>query len=353
MALVLQQLRLLRDLSHGSGAHEPSLSEQKPPAAPGAPARLTGTLAVRGNVTRRTPPKRRWAAMASANAGTKRALVQRLEPLLPPHAEDPECVRPPIDPRLDPADQRVPEQDRQHVVAPAPLRRRDVDLPDVVEVVQRRRKSRSQMSGSSGARNATPGSRRPARRRRDFGLGGRQHRQVARDDESSPADALDLDRDELSRLDELAAPRAARPRRQAAVGRTSYPARRRPIHSSPSRSSRADRGRDSATAACGGTGHAPRGARRAAPPETAARRGRRRCGCRRGERGRGCRTRPAPRGSRGPGSWDASTSRSPPAARRRSRPAGHSSGSARAAPPRVARVRRTHPPRGAPAAGPT
>ena len=42
-----------------------------------------------------------------------------------------------VDPRLDPADQPVAEQDRQDVVAPASLLLRDVDLPDVVEAVER------------------------------------------------------------------------------------------------------------------------------------------------------------------------------------------------------------------------
>ena len=62
---------------------------------------------------------------------------ERVEPSLPPHAEDAQDVRLPIDPRLDPTDQPIAVQDRQHVVAPASLLLRDVDLPDVIERVER------------------------------------------------------------------------------------------------------------------------------------------------------------------------------------------------------------------------
>src|SRR5688572_13816373 len=64
-------------------------------------------------------------------------LGQRVEAVLPPDRHDPERIRPPIDPWLDPANEPVAEPDRQHVVAPSTLRGRDVHLPDVVEPEQR------------------------------------------------------------------------------------------------------------------------------------------------------------------------------------------------------------------------
>ena len=63
----------------------------------------------------------------------------------------------PLDPRLDPADEPVAEQDRQDVVAPAPLRGRDVDLPEVVEVVQAPQEARGPRRADRGRR----GTRRP------------------------------------------------------------------------------------------------------------------------------------------------------------------------------------------------
>ena len=63
-------------------------------------------------------------------------LRQRVEPSLPPQAQDAQDARLPVDPQLGPSDEPVPVQDRQDVVAPASLRLRDVDLPDVVEAVE-------------------------------------------------------------------------------------------------------------------------------------------------------------------------------------------------------------------------
>ena len=63
-------------------------------------------------------------------------LVERVEAVLPPDPQDPECLRLAIDPWLDSADKPVPEPDRQDVIAPSTLRGRDVDLPDVVEPEQ-------------------------------------------------------------------------------------------------------------------------------------------------------------------------------------------------------------------------
>ena len=62
---------------------------------------------------------------------------QRVEAVLPPQPEDSQNARLAVDPRLDPADEAIAEVDRQDVVAPAPLDLRDVDLPEVVEAVER------------------------------------------------------------------------------------------------------------------------------------------------------------------------------------------------------------------------
>src|SRR5215207_1387906 len=63
-------------------------------------------------------------------------LVERLEGVLPPEAEHAERPGLALDPRLDPTDEAVAPEQRQDVVAPAPLRGRDVDLPEIVEVPQ-------------------------------------------------------------------------------------------------------------------------------------------------------------------------------------------------------------------------
>ena len=85
--------------------------------------------------------------------------VERIEPSLPPQADDAQGVRLPVDPRLDATDEPVAEQDRQDVVAPASASARERRPP-------RRSRTRGagagtpgpRRSGSSGARNATPGS---------------------------------------------------------------------------------------------------------------------------------------------------------------------------------------------------
>jgi hypothetical protein len=55
----------------------------------------------------------------------------------PTRPENLECRRLALEAQLDPADEPVPVEHRQDVVAPATLRRRDVDLPLVVEAVER------------------------------------------------------------------------------------------------------------------------------------------------------------------------------------------------------------------------
>ena len=61
----------------------------------------------------------------------------RVEARLPPYLQHPERPCAPVDARLDPPDESVAEEHRQDVIAPPSFRRRDVHLPDIVEVVQR------------------------------------------------------------------------------------------------------------------------------------------------------------------------------------------------------------------------
>src|SRR5256885_8247165 len=58
----------------------------------------------------------------------------RREPVLPPDIEHLHASLVPVDPRLDPADEAVLENDRQHVPAPTALGRWKEELPDVLEL---------------------------------------------------------------------------------------------------------------------------------------------------------------------------------------------------------------------------
>src|SRR6187551_991691 len=60
----------------------------------------------------------------------------RCEAVLPPDVEHLDTAFVPVDARLDPADEAVSEDDRQHVPAPTPLGRRMEQLPHVVEIEQ-------------------------------------------------------------------------------------------------------------------------------------------------------------------------------------------------------------------------
>src|SRR6266508_6846857 len=99
-------------------------------------------------------------------------LGERIEPVLPPEPENAKQLRLAVDPWLDPADEPVAEPDRQHVVAPAPFRGRDVDLPDVVEAEQRTQQLA--IPDERVERREERDARRPAARcptRRDLELG--------------------------------------------------------------------------------------------------------------------------------------------------------------------------------------
>src|SRR6184192_1509398 len=62
----------------------------------------------------------------------------RREAVLPPDAEHLHAGLVPVDPRFDPTDEAVAEGDRENVIAPTALCRREEALPDVVEVEQAR-----------------------------------------------------------------------------------------------------------------------------------------------------------------------------------------------------------------------
>src|SRR5262249_22101242 len=62
--------------------------------------------------------------------------VARRKAVLPPGAEHLHAVRLPVDPGLDPPDEAVAEENRQHVVTPATLLGLEEPLPDEVEIEQ-------------------------------------------------------------------------------------------------------------------------------------------------------------------------------------------------------------------------
>ena len=126
----------------------------------------------------------------------------RVEAIFPPEVDDLESTRPSVEARLDPSDKAIAEEEWQDVVAPASFRGRHVDLPDVVEAVQRtqevtvphewieRGEERDAWRPGVGHwRAATSG----CLEKSDF-LG--QHEAIS-------ADPLDGDRDERSGFDQL------------------------------------------------------------------------------------------------------------------------------------------------------
>ena len=60
----------------------------------------------------------------------------RCKPILPPNIEHVHASLVAVDPRLDPADEAIAEDDRQHVPAPTALGRWVEELPDVLELEQ-------------------------------------------------------------------------------------------------------------------------------------------------------------------------------------------------------------------------
>ena len=136
--------------------------------------------------------------------GRKGVVGQRIEAVLPPRAGDPERPSAALDSRLDPANEAVAVQDRQDVVAPAPLRGRDVDLPHVVEVEEASEEvpvpaERVERREEGHARVAV-GGRHPGL---DLALRLLEQRALGSDDEPLSPQSFDGRRDQLAAVDEL------------------------------------------------------------------------------------------------------------------------------------------------------
>ena len=131
-------------------------------------------------------------------------LVQRLEAVLPPEAEHADRSRLALDPRLDPPDETVAPEQRQDVVAPAPLRLRDVDLPEIVEVPQAAQQVAVPDERVERGEERDPG---------DDGLGVGENCRFLGQDHPVALDTLDRDRQQQSVLDQLVAQPVALRRR--------------------------------------------------------------------------------------------------------------------------------------------
>ena len=238
--------------------------------------------------------------------GGERLVRERVEPVLPPHAQDAAAPRP-CDPPAARSGRRAGRRRASAgrsspIAASGPGRRpprcsRSRRAPAGTPGPRR--------AGRAAPRNATPRSRAAGRSPGShLRLRLSQQRRLAGDDEPAALHAVDLDREQRPGLDQVVEGElpSRRPHRQPvldpelALRNTS----RRRARTRPRRP--AARGRGSATAACGGPVRAANAAPRGAPPGTAARSGRRRAGCLRAGRCRACRPRRAPRGSPGPGS---------------------------------------------------
>ena len=119
-------------------------------------------------------------------------------------AEDADRAARAVEARLDAPDEPVAEEEGQDVVPPAPLRGRDVHLPEVVEAEERaqqvaiprqrvqRREERH--TGGFAAREVPLG---------NLALGLREERQLVGDDMPHAPHALDGDREQLAAVHEL------------------------------------------------------------------------------------------------------------------------------------------------------
>src|SRR5439155_4615057 len=116
------------------------------------------------------------------------------EPILPPDIEHVHASLGPVDPRLDPADEAIPEKDRQHVPAPTALGRWEEELPYVLELEQAPEEAAIPDDWVE-RRDERDGRRRVRRSCQQFG--------VLTDDKAFSADALHLDGKEITALDEL------------------------------------------------------------------------------------------------------------------------------------------------------
>ena len=103
----------------------------------------------------------------------------------------------PVDAWLDAAHEPVAEEEREDVVPPASLVLGHVDLPDVVEVVERAEQVAIPAEGVERGEEGDAGRRAAGRATvGDLGLGALEVRQRAGGHEPRPADALDDDGDE-------------------------------------------------------------------------------------------------------------------------------------------------------------
>ena len=202
----------------------------------------------------------------------------RVEARLPPEGEDAQHARASIDPRFDPSDETVAEQDRQDVVPPATLRLRDVDLPDVVEVPE------------PAQQLAIPGQRIERRQERDAGPSrpgvdpsASSRRAAARRSRSS-ATMKRVPRTPSTSTGTRARPRGARRVARRRSGGLPGADEDLGLTAGPQQAVGAIPRQQLVAALLVAAAASPR----AGPPGTAARRGRR-CGdCRRAATGRGC-----------------------------------------------------------------
>ena len=123
---------------------------------------------------RSAPAKRRYARSASRIASTNPSARRGAKPSSHQTLSTSTPARVPVDPRLDPADEAVAEDDREHVIAPTALRRREEALPHVLEVEQAReeggvpqqRVERGDERDGGGSAPAAPAAARAPRRGR-------------------------------------------------------------------------------------------------------------------------------------------------------------------------------------------
>ena len=167
-----------------------------------------------------------------------------------------------VDPRLDAAHEPVAVQERQHVVAPAPLRLPGRRPPSGSRSrTGARSRSRSQASGSSGARNATPGATdgRPA-------LAAGEATPASTSAAAASSQRQLPGQHEPPALEPLHARPPRSPPRQQLVAQSVPLGRRRraPPRSCTPRSRRAARYPGTGTGACGAAARARAGAARAA-----------------------------------------------------------------------------------------
>ena len=129
--------RLGRQLERLEDGHRHALSRPSGPSRARTSRPSSRWRAKRGQAIRVAPTNRAWAVSASTNASTNPGAASGSKPV----SHQTSVMRRTLSRRSARGSMRptrsVPEQQRQDVVAPPTLGARHVDLPDVVEVVQR------------------------------------------------------------------------------------------------------------------------------------------------------------------------------------------------------------------------